>query len=111
MAREAPSRGGQFVEVGWGFHGLLVYSGVFLVLRWVMLEKVLGVGAVRSGPYLVAKLSRVGVEVDGTSCPLRRPPLVDIGLVYRVFGMGRFFLDWSPSPSLGELLSLQAHMP
>jgi hypothetical protein len=34
--------GSRFIEVGWGFHDLLVYSGVFLILRWMMLEKVLG---------------------------------------------------------------------
>jgi hypothetical protein len=38
-----------------------------------MLEKVLGVSAVRSWPYLVAKCSLVGVDVDGTSYPLCRP--------------------------------------
>jgi hypothetical protein len=58
MAREAPSRGGQFIEVSWGFHDLLVYSGVFLTLRWMMIEKVLGVSAMRSWPYLVAKSSQ-----------------------------------------------------
>jgi hypothetical protein len=29
-------------EVSWGFHDLLVYSRVFLMLWWVMLKKVLG---------------------------------------------------------------------
>jgi hypothetical protein len=43
MAREAPSRGDRFV------HGLLVCFEVFLVLRWMMLEKVLGVVAWRGG--------------------------------------------------------------
>jgi hypothetical protein len=28
-------------EVGWGFHDLLICSGVFLMLRWMMLKKVL----------------------------------------------------------------------
>jgi hypothetical protein len=45
MAREAPSRGGRFVEVGWGFHGLLVYFRVLLVPRSTVLEKDLGVAA------------------------------------------------------------------
>jgi hypothetical protein len=45
MAREALSRGGQFIEGGWGFLGPLSYSRVFLVMRWTMLEKVLGVAA------------------------------------------------------------------
>jgi hypothetical protein len=36
MAREA-----QIEEVGWDFHSLLIYSRVFLMLRWMMLEKVL----------------------------------------------------------------------
>jgi hypothetical protein len=37
MAREASSRGGRFIEDGGGFYDLLVYSGVFLTLRWMML--------------------------------------------------------------------------
>jgi hypothetical protein len=45
MVREAPSRGGQFIEGGWGFHSPLICSGVFLMLRWMMIEKVLGVTA------------------------------------------------------------------
>jgi hypothetical protein len=56
-----------------GFHSVLVGSRDFLMLRWVMLEKVLGVSAVRSWPYLVAKPSQEGVEIDGISCPLCRP--------------------------------------
>jgi hypothetical protein len=76
-----------------------------------MLENVHGVGAVRCGPYLVAKPSQVGVDVDGTSCPLCRQSLVDVGLAYRVFGLARFFLAWLPSFSLGDSLPLRAHMP
>jgi hypothetical protein len=76
-----------------------------------MLEKILGVSAMRSGPYLVAKPSQVGVDVDGTSCPLRRPPLLGVSLAYRVYGSGRFFLAWPPSLSLGESLPLWAHTP
>jgi hypothetical protein len=57
MAREAPSRLGQFIEVDWGFHGLLVSSGVFLVPRWMVLEKVLGVAASWGQPCLAAKSS------------------------------------------------------
>jgi hypothetical protein len=87
MAKDTPSRGGRFVMVDWGFHNLLICSGVFLVLRWMMLEKVLGVSAVRCGHYFVAKPSQVGVDVDGTSCPLRRPALVGVILAYRVFGL------------------------
>jgi hypothetical protein len=36
-------------------------------------EKVLGVGAVRSCPYLVAKPSQMRVDADGTSYPLCCP--------------------------------------
>jgi hypothetical protein len=43
------------------------------MLRWTMLEKVLGVDASMSWPYLVAKPSQVEVEVDMPSCPLRHP--------------------------------------
>jgi hypothetical protein len=87
MAKDAPSRGGRFIVADWGFHNLLICSGVFLALRWMMLEKVLGVSAMRCGPYFVAKPSQVGVDVDGTSCPLRRPVLVGVILAYRVFGL------------------------
>jgi hypothetical protein len=38
-----------------------------------VLEKVLGVGAMRSWPYLTTKSSQLGVDVDGISYPLRRP--------------------------------------
>jgi hypothetical protein len=54
MAREAPRRGGQFIKGGWGFHGPHIYSRVFLVLRWMMIEKVHGV-ALWGWPFLVAK--------------------------------------------------------
>jgi hypothetical protein len=56
-----------------GFHGVLIDYREFSTLRQVMLEKVLRVGGVRSCPYLVAKPSRVGVNVDGISCPLHHP--------------------------------------
>jgi hypothetical protein len=38
-----------------------------------MLEKILGVGAMMSYPYLVAKPFQVGVDADGASYPRRRP--------------------------------------
>jgi hypothetical protein len=38
-----------------------------------VLEKVLGVSAMKSCPYLVAKPSHVGVDADGISCPMRHP--------------------------------------
>jgi hypothetical protein len=68
-----PDQVGRSVEVGWGFHGVLIGSREFLTLRWAVLEKVLEVGAMRSCPYLVAKPSQVGVEVDGISYPLCCP--------------------------------------
>jgi hypothetical protein len=43
------------------------------MLRWTMLEKVLGVDASMSWPYLVAKPSQVEVEADMPSYPLRHP--------------------------------------
>jgi hypothetical protein len=76
-----------------------------------MLEKVLGVGVVRSRPYLVAKPSQVGFDVDGTPCPLHHPRPMGVGLAGRDFGSGRFFLAWSPSLSEGESLPLWAHTP
>jgi hypothetical protein len=57
MAREAPSIGGRFAELGWGFHGLLICFRVFLMPRWMMLKKVLGVAASWGRPCLVAKSS------------------------------------------------------
>jgi hypothetical protein len=41
MFSGAPDPEDRFVEVGWGFYGLLVCSKVFLTPRWAMLEKVL----------------------------------------------------------------------
>jgi hypothetical protein len=38
-----------------GFHGVLISSREFLALRWMTLEKVPGVGAVRRWLYLAAK--------------------------------------------------------
>jgi hypothetical protein len=72
MTREAPSRGGRFVGVGWYLHGLLVYSRVFLALRWMMLEKVLRVAASWGQPSLEAKPPQVGADVDRASRPLHR---------------------------------------
>jgi hypothetical protein len=43
------------------------------MMRLAVLEKVLGVGAMRGWPYLVTKPSQVGIEVDGLSYPLRCP--------------------------------------
>jgi hypothetical protein len=38
-----PNGGSRFIVVGRGFPILLICSRVFLVLRWMMLEKVLGI--------------------------------------------------------------------
>jgi hypothetical protein len=38
-----------------------------------MLETVLGDGSSQSRPYLAAKPSHMGVDVDGLACPLQRP--------------------------------------
>jgi hypothetical protein len=73
MTSGTQTKVGQFVEVGWGIHGVLIGSRVFLPLRWTMLEKVLGVGAVRRWFYLTAKPPHVGVGVDGLACLLHRP--------------------------------------
>jgi hypothetical protein len=80
------------------------------MLRWAVLKKVLGVGAVRSWPYLVTKLSQAGVVVDGISSLCAIPLPVDVGLARRVLGSRRFLLAWLPSLSLEESLPLQAHM-
>jgi hypothetical protein len=57
VAREAPSEGDRFIKIDWGFRSLLVYSRVFLVSRWAMLEKVIGVTALWGWACLVAKPS------------------------------------------------------
>jgi hypothetical protein len=69
MTSGAQTREGQFIEVSWGFHGVLIASSLFLPPRWMILEKVLGVGVVRHWCYLAAKPPRVGVIVDGLACP------------------------------------------
>jgi hypothetical protein len=47
MTSGAQTRDGQFIEVSWGFSGVLISSRVFLALRWTTHEKVLGVGVMR----------------------------------------------------------------
>jgi hypothetical protein len=69
MTSMAHTSEGQFVDVGCGFHGVLVSSRVFLQSRWMMLEKVLGDVASRCWCVLVAKSSHTGVDVDGLACP------------------------------------------
>jgi hypothetical protein len=56
-----------------GVHGLLICSRVFLTPRWMMLEEVLGVGALSRWLYLATKPSHVRVDVDGLSYPLHYP--------------------------------------
>jgi hypothetical protein len=73
MANKAPSQEYYFVEVGWSFHGLLICSRVFLTPKWMMVEKVLGDVASWCWPYLVAKSSHTGVDVDGIACPMHNP--------------------------------------
>jgi hypothetical protein len=65
MTSGAQTREGQFVELGWGFHGVLLSSQTFKALRWMTLLKVLGVVAMVRWLYLAAKASHVGVDVDG----------------------------------------------
>jgi hypothetical protein len=75
MTSGAQTRQGQFEEVSWGFHGILVGSRVFLPSRWMMLEKVLGVGVVRSWFYLADKASPRGAR-----CGCSLPPAPSYGL-------------------------------
>jgi hypothetical protein len=56
-----------------GFHVVLVGSREFSALRQAVLKNVLGVGAVRRCPYLVAKPSQVRIDEDEISCPLHHP--------------------------------------
>jgi hypothetical protein len=73
MPMGAQTRNGQFIEVSEGFHAILIGSKVFLPPRWIIFEKVPRDVASRCWPYLVAKPSHVGVDVDGLACPLHRP--------------------------------------
>jgi hypothetical protein len=66
MASGAPDSGGQFVEAGQGFSGILLGSQA---LRWMMSGTVLGDVASRHQLYLAAKPSNVGVNVDELACP------------------------------------------
>jgi hypothetical protein len=66
MASGAPDSGGQFVEAGQGFSGILLGSQA---LRWTMSGTVLGDVASRHQLYLAAKPSNVGVNVDELACP------------------------------------------
>jgi hypothetical protein len=45
----AQTRDGQFIEVGWGFHNVLLGSRAFWVLRWMTLGTILGEVASQSG--------------------------------------------------------------
>jgi hypothetical protein len=60
MTSGAQTREGRFIEVGWGFHGVLIGSREFLTLRWMALEKVAIAGFVRCWLYLAAKALGVG---------------------------------------------------
>jgi hypothetical protein len=72
MTSGAQTRQGQFVKVRRGFHGILVCSRVFMLSRWIVPEKIPRDVALRCWPYLVAKASHVGFDVDGLACPLHR---------------------------------------
>jgi hypothetical protein len=55
MASGALDREGRFIEARQSLPGVLLGSQVFLALRWMMLEKVLGVGVERRWLYLASK--------------------------------------------------------
>jgi hypothetical protein len=42
MTSGAQTREGRFIEVGWGFHGILLGSRAFWALRWMMSGMCLG---------------------------------------------------------------------
>jgi hypothetical protein len=73
MTSGAQTRGGWFIEVDWGFHGILVGSRVFWLPRWTMLEKVPDDVVSLCWPCLMAKPSHVGVDVDGLAYLLHHP--------------------------------------
>jgi hypothetical protein len=49
MTSGPQTREGQFIDVGWGFHGVLLGSQVFWALRWTMPETSLREVASQSG--------------------------------------------------------------
>jgi hypothetical protein len=49
MTNGAQTKEGRFVEVGWGFHGVLLGSLAFWLLKWTTLGTSLGEVASRSG--------------------------------------------------------------
>jgi hypothetical protein len=61
MTIGAQTSEGRFVEVSWGFHGILIGSRVLLPSRWTMLEKIPGDVASWCWPGLVAKSSHTGL--------------------------------------------------
>jgi hypothetical protein len=67
MASGAPDSGGQFVEAGQGFSGILLGSQA---LRWTMSGTVLGDVASRHQLYLAAKPSNVGVMLPVRHCTI-----------------------------------------
>jgi hypothetical protein len=49
MTSGGQTREGQFIKVGWGFHGVLLVSQVFWALRWMTPGMILGEVASRYG--------------------------------------------------------------
>jgi hypothetical protein len=65
MTSGAPTREGQFVEVGWGFHGVLLGTRVFWALRWTTPGMRLGEVASQSGLTLWLSLPTCGSTWTG----------------------------------------------
>jgi hypothetical protein len=77
----------------------------------MVLEIVLGIGAVRSCTYLVAKPSQVGVDANGMSCPLRRPTGCGCQPDALSLRFGKVLPCLVAKPYLEESLPLWAQMP
>jgi hypothetical protein len=73
MTSGAQTRGGRFLEVGWGFHDVLIGSRVFWLPRRMTLEKIPRDVASWCWLYLAAKPSYVEVDVAGLAFPLHLP--------------------------------------
>jgi hypothetical protein len=73
MTSGAQTRGDRFIDVSWGFHGVLSSTRVFWTLSWMTLEKVPGDTTSLCWLCLDVKSSHMEVDVAGLPCPLHCP--------------------------------------
>jgi hypothetical protein len=73
MTSGAQSRGDRFIDVSWGFHGVLSSTRVFWTPRWMTLEKVPRDTTLLCWLCLDVKSSHMEVDVAGLPCPFHCP--------------------------------------